>query len=588
MSPSLPIPTTLEEYNKEILPWLDNLKATTRMGSDWLEAMRWYGKNDLFFLTRHILDIGKVIHSKFNTPFFEHQFFVDAARQIERHLKEPESLDRSARRGAKSEMRTCAALIQLILNYPDIAILIQSVRKDLSLKHFERLKGELTRCKLLLFLYSDILSTNPIEESKDKGLLWSKSEGLVIAGRRLNRSVATVEVAALFGSPPVGSGYDVLAADDVQDSVWAETPDKLEKLDAAYSETLTLLTPVVMPQTIVLMSNTMFAPGDLVNRTRDRLAAQNPDLVREVPAEIVDEGQCDKYVYNEDRGPLGGRINYPYFKEDLFSRYIKYPKKTEYVRQFALSMRSAKETALDVGKVNWYDEVPKDIAQRCRVYIDVDPSLGSKDPSSFWVWGLTHDKRKFWLDGVTRKLDPSRPEFWDILFRLAMKWNALSQGVVEIRIEDAGQSTWSSLAESKLRERGCWIPVRQVKVSVSETAHKRNMSERIFATGKANRIWACWSPALNHGEIWFPRPISLGGAGIPVDDDASSFKDLVDYFLQVEYLPFPGGRHDDMLDAGALLFNERINKEHPLQYGINDDEADDGDAYAVAGSWMAP
>lgn len=588
MALDLPIPTTLEEYNKEILPWLDDLKIRTKMGSEWMEAMRWYGRRDLYFLTRHILDIGKVIHSKFNTPFFEHQFFVDAARHTERHMREPESLDRSGRRSGKSELRSCAALIQLILNYPDIAILIQSVRKDLSLKHFERIKGELTRCKLLLHLYPDVLSINPIEESKSSGLLWSKSEGIVVFGRKLNRSVATVEVAALFGSPPVGSGYDVLAADDVQDSVWAETPDKLEKLDAAFSESLTLLTPVVMPQTLVLMSNTMFAAGDLVNRTRDRLVAKDPDLVREVPAEVVEDGQCDKYIYNDDLGPLGGRINYPYFKEDLFNRYIRTPRKAEYIRQFALSMRSAVETALDMNKINWYDEEQRDIAQRCFCYVGVDPSLGSKDPASFWLWGLASDKRKFWLDGVTKKMDPTKPEFWDTLFRLVMKWNSLSQGVVEIRIEDAGPSTWSSLAEAKLRERGCYVPVRQVKVAMAESAHRRNMSDRIFATGKANRIWSCWSPPLNHGEIWFPRPMSMGGRGIPVLDDEASHRDLVDYFLQVEYIPFPGGRHDDMLDAGSLLFSDKTNKEHPLQYGVDYDESDDGEGYAVAGSWMAP
>lgn len=561
-SATLDIPQTIDGY-KELIEWLDDLKIRTKTGSEYVEAYRWFGLNDLYFLFRHILLIGRQIHQPYGNPIYDAQLYVDMARNTEFQISMGGGINTSSRRIAKSELRTCAALIQIGLKYPDMACGIVSVEKSLGLRHLRRIKTEFEKNELLKFLYPDILWEDPQEEAKSNGITWSLQDGLTLRGRSLVRSNATYEVNALFGGGPVGSGYDVVAADDIERRDRVETQNGIDELETAFSEAISLLTPFVMSKPILLMSNTSFAENGLVAKKVAEFSAVDPRLAFEVPAEIIEEKHewCMKYVLDINQiGPLGGHVVYPFTAEFLRNKYLTMARRIEYCRQYALSSRSTGDTPLDENLIHFFDQVPAELARDFIVYVNIDPSKGRHDPSAIWAWGLSFDKRKFWIDGIISNLDITTQEFHNSLFAIISKWNNLSVRVTEVRVEDTANSDWAALVERELRSRGCYVPV--VKLVV-----KANQADRKFKTGKHDRIYQRWAPMLNAGEVWFPTPVSKGGRGIMCDMKRDgNLVDLVDYMIATEIRPFPAGKHDDGLDAGGMIADEKRNQDAPLQY----------------------
>jgi len=550
-------PAKIEDYD-EVEGWLDSLLLKSE--SDWIEAIRWYCTNDLFYLHRYGTTLGKAVHSTYGSYLYHNQLYVDACRQYERQLGYGSSLDCSSRRSGKSEIRSTTIPIFLILNNPDIAIFIFSVQKDLAQRHLRRLMGELERNKFLLHVFDDILWTDPRKMAKEEGLVWSVSDGICVKGRKLNRSIQTVEVHALFGGGPIGTGPDVIIADDIERRDRVGTEAAINELDTAFSEAVTLLTPVVVKQPILIVSNTRFSPNGLVQRLYDRYQEVNPDKVRMHAAELMPEewpeGMEDPP--EEQIGPLGGFVQYPYTKEFLQFKWEESEDKAEYALQYALTYKNM-DKDINMDLVQWYEHDPKRDAKMMNTYICIDPSRGIHDPTAIWVWGLTHDKRKFWLDASCRRMDPTTKDFHDTIFNIVSKWNNLSNHLVEVRVEDTPSSTWSELIERELRSRGSYVPVVKVRVNMRQVTGK-------FKTGKNDRIYSRWNPMLSRGEVWMPTPVSKNGRGIMEMDDKGRYRCLVDYFVDTEASRFPNGKYDDMLDAGGMIEDEKTNQERPLQY----------------------
>jgi len=127
------------------------------------------------------------------------------------------------------------------------------------------------------------------------------------------------------------------------------------------------------------------------------------------------------------------------------------------------------------------------------------------------------------------------------------------------------------------------VQVIPVKVRMADV-------EKKFTTGKANRNYARWAPMANKGELLFPLPTSKGGKGILCDTEGNGkFIDIVDYFLEHEWGTFPLSRTDNMLDAGGMIADPKINEGFPLVWGSNlryDEEDSDLD-YGGGTTWMS-
>src|SRR5690606_15666787 len=243
---------------------------------------------------------------------------------------------------SKSEIRSCALPIKVLINHPDAAIAIYSVQKDYGQKHMDRLKNELEKNELLKRLYPESFSLDPIRENKELGVLWTR-DGLIIRGRKMNRSVPSVEVNTFYAFGEIGSRYDLILLDDIETEKHANTPRGVEEIEQAFSAASSLLTPVVLDPPAILIQNTRFSEISLVHRKSVEYKTRDPKLVFDVPAEIVEPEHewCERYVYDHKlRGPMGGKICYPFTPEILAQHWENKPIKREYARQFALTFRS--------------------------------------------------------------------------------------------------------------------------------------------------------------------------------------------------------------------------------------------------------
>lgn len=551
------IPETAKQY-EELDRWIASIKD--RSLSDWAEVMREYAKHDLFFLVTRVLSEGQIIHSELKTPFYWHDHYVRACRQYEWQMANGGGCDVSGRGSGKSTIRTKAMSIQLLLNYPDISIVIFSAKKLLAKKHIRVIKDELESNKILKVLFDDVLYSDPQYAVKEGQTTWSLDDGLRVK-RTMIRSTNTIEIHSWQEGGPVGTRFDVLMLDDVETAQIVGNPEMQEKLDDAYAQTISLLTPVAVNRAMLFLTNTRFSESGLVQRTFDRYAKEDPKRVRAVPGELLNgiDVYGDTYPTGSvGDGPLGGQPLYPLTKELLEQRYNETPIKSDYGLQMCLSYTAAESARLPVESISYYSEESSTIGADKNVYVCIDASRGVVDPTAIWVWGLGTDHRYYWLDAVVRKMDPAKPEFHNEIFNIVSKWSNLGMRVVEVRVEQMGGSMWADLIRNELKSRGCYVPVIACK---SITGRMKE-----FDTGKNGRIFQRWAPMMSRGDVIFPLPQSKGGRGIVSINDKGESVDLVRYFFDNEATNFPRGKHDDMLDAGALIHDAAANEEHPIQW----------------------
>lgn len=551
MSSDLWVPSTLEEY-LELDRWLLGVRQTSV--SAWEEAMRWYSINDLFFFVNRVLPFKNEIHSEYGKPLFFHEEHLKLAKWTDWAMRENKStIDISGRRSGKTSIRTHAAAIQMALKYPDISIVIFSVERKLARAHLRKIKEILETSKELRVLFSDRLWEDPIDSSKSGDAVWSIDDGLRLR-RPIPKSTQTIQQYAYFGGAPTGTGFQVAMYDDMEDMSVLGTQDMIEKLHESFASSLNLLTPSIeVPMPFAQVSNTIYHPNGVANMLLEKWQKEDPRRVRVRPGEDLSK---------EGDGPMGGVAVYPFTTALLKERYdlmtLKAGGKSEYAAQMCCSFLAGEDRTFDPNKIQWSLEDPRQMVRNKTVYICIDTSKGIIDPTGIFVWALGPDKRKYWVGGTRRKMDPSKPEFTDEIFNTVMLWSNLSERVVEIRVEELHQMAWSSLISAELRARGCYVPVIPCATKVRKTGK--------FANAKQEREWACWAPPLEAGELVFPRSKRDGGYGIKYTTDKGNKEDLVEYFMDYEFGKFPKSAHDDLLDAGALLWDSDANEERPLQY----------------------
>lgn len=197
-------------------------------------------------------------------------------------------------------------------------------------------------------------------------------------------------------------------------------------------------------------------------------------------------------------------------------------------------------------KQDWlrhYDSLPIQIARPMNRYLLVDPA-GSKgkrsDYSAFVVIGLNTDGRYYLLDAVRDRL--SLKERAALLIYLHRKWKPLKSGY-----ERYGKDG----------------DIEHIQ-GVQELENYRFDLEPLGGQmAKEDRIERL-QPDFENGRWWLPKALPRTLAdGAPVD--------VVERFVNAEYLTFPAGLHDDMLDALARIYDIAAKFPKPPQAIISRD-----------------
>lgn len=530
----------------ELRRWLNSLAERNRT-SEWSDAVRWYIENDLFYLASEVLSDGRTINTETGELLYFNQFYVDWCRSIEWQVEHGGGFDGSARGSGKSTLRTKACNIQRMIKYPDSTGCIFSFQKNKAKKHFRGIKEELEHNIVLRTVCDDVLYWDPKTAAKNGETAWSLADGLRVK-HQMQRKDYSLEMNAFMDGTPVGGRYDWIDFDDIEDMRAVGTQENLDKLHSTYDTTILLLTPVAIKHPVEMFTNTWYSDAGLAKRRHDDLIKIDERLVRKVPGE-------DTATPGE--GPLGGTALYPFTTKRLFFFWDKIQDKREYAVQICCSFQLGEHRTFRDEWLIRYPGHPEEWGKGKNIYVCIDPSRGVRDPTAIWVWALGNDRKAAWVDASLKKLDPALPEFYEEIFRICAKWAGIGRRLVEVRVENFGQSTFASQIAKEFATNGyAW---KVVPCADNLRTHK-------FSTGKRDREFERWAGPAAKGDIVIPERVTKGGCGLVRADEKGKRFDVVGYFLDYEWTNFPHLLSDNLLDAGSLLWEPDDKMGGPLQY----------------------
>lgn len=177
--------------------------------------------------------------------------------------------------------------------------------------------------------------------------------------------------------------------------------------------------------------------------------------------------------------------------------------------------------------LNFYDGPPERLGGRMNRYILVDPSSGRRkdktnDRTSMWVVGCASDNNYYILDFICDRLNLT--ERAAALLDLHRKWKPY-----QVRYEHVGM-------QADIEH------IRHVQAQQNYRFAITEVAARIEKDTRIRRL----VPLFEQRRVWLPRTLHR-----TLSDGRTV--DLINEFIEQEYLAFPGSRFDDSLDALARI-----------------------------------
>lgn len=170
-------------------------------------------------------------------------------------------------------------------------------------------------------------------------------------------------------------------------------------------------------------------------------------------------------------------------------------------------------------------------------YIIVDPAGEKKKTSDYtgiWVLGLGADQNIYALDIVRDRLNLA--ERTRILFELHRKYRPLKVGYEKY---------------------GMQSDIEHIKDVQERVNYRFAITELGGSLKKEDRIRRL-IPYFEAGRVWLPESLHR-------TDSTGSTRELVEEFIEEEYLPFPVGRHDDLMDPLSRIDDPLLMAEFPKE-----------------------
>jgi phage terminase large subunit-like protein len=427
-------------------------------------------------------------------------------------------LDLWARGHYKSTIITFAQTIWDIINDPEITIGIFSHTRPIAKAFLRQLKREFETNEQLKATFPDIFYANPSAESPK----WSEDEGITVK-RSSNPKEATVEAWGLVDGQPTSKHYRGRVYDDVVTRESVTTPEMMAKTTEAFELSLNLGSRGGWMRGI----GTRYHFNDTYRTVMER-GTLTPRLypatvdgkVEGEPVYLTREELADK---RRDMGPyvFGAQMLQDPTADE------KQGFKREWIKYAASSAR---------GK---------------NIVIVCDPASSKKKDSDYtamWALGLGADRNVYVLDILRDRL--SLTERADALFAWHRKWRP--QAVAYERY-------------------GLMADIEHFQDRMQREEYRFDITEVGGAMAKPDRIRRL-IPWFESGRIFLPPKL-----------DKTNYEgrsvDLTLSFINDEFVPFPVGTHDDMLDALARF----VEPDLPIAWPAPLDKYEDEDELQETG-----
>lgn len=412
----------------------------------------------------------------------------------------------------KTAIVTKGFAIQSLLRDPDIRILIANQVWDKSREMLYEIKQLLTEKTDLPKLFGSFVSER-----------W-REDDIVIRQRRKALAAPTVGTSGVEAEL-TSSHYDIIILDDLQGEKNFQTPEQREKVKRYYRSMIDL----IEPGGLIVVIGTRWHLDDVYQYIIDNESDYYDISVRRVieNGKIIFPKKFNKHFNKQNKS----WESVSYHCEDYLD-YLKKRPSEEFSSQYMNDPIDSENQIIKKEYFKYYERRP----ERLFVSMTIDPAISEKQSADYFainVSGMDENYKIYVLD--TLKGHWKVAESIDNIFSMYEKWHPSAVGLETV----AYQKALKSWLEEKMRERGVYFPITELRRNTNES--------------KEFRIKAL-EPFYRDGLV-FHAPWMKS--------------------LETELLQFPKGKHDDEIDALASQLDLLVPGDSQAAEGI------------PAGSWEA-
>jgi predicted phage terminase large subunit-like protein len=398
----------------------------------------------------------------------------------------------------KSSVVTIGFTLQMILNNPNIRILIDSETFGKSKAFLREILDHLVNNERYREIFKAIHGMYPYTK-KSEMKLWTDSE-VILPCRNVPKKEPTISCAGIDVTKN-GMHYDLIICDDLHSEKNVTNKEQIEQVIDHYKLAFSLLDPG-KPMIII---GTRWDYSDLYQHILDferedfnilKKAAYNEDGSLFFP-EVLSEQELDKIRRRQGTG--------------IFSKqYLNEPVSDENATFKRDQIIHKKWVEVEGRPMNWYLSVDPS-------YFDPRGTTSYGDFCAMVLAGMDYEKNLYVRHIVRQKMSYS--ELINMIFTLYTDRKFADIKNMRILLETIGTKSLSYELANEQKRRNTWLPVQEIK------SRQTNKEERIRGL----------APFYEYGHIYHII-------------ECPQLEEL-----EYELLHFPTGRHDDVIDALATI-----------------------------------
>lgn len=492
----------LELPFEEVVRYWDSFEKLGRKSNKMIQAVRILAQADLYYLLVRVCGREDMLPCVNRPGFIDNQFAFERCREFQ---KSPNNhLDLWSREHWKSSAINFGGSLHDIINDPEVTIGLFSHSRPIAKAFLRTIMREIEKNRTLQSAFPDIFCADVREYAK-----FSEDDGIIVK-RKTNPNEATVEAWGLVDAMPVSKHFKVLLYDDVVVQGSVTTPEMIQKTMTALEQSYNLGSTGGVRR----MAGTRYHFNDAYRTVVER-GTFKP---REYPGRVGGVESGESIVWSEETHLEKRRAQGPY----TYSSQILLNPKADALQGFRREwLRHYKQ--LRPRGLNWY--------------LCVDAASSKKkgsDYTAIWAVGLGSDGNYYCVPVVRDRLNLK--ERADRLFDAHRKYKPR-----EVRYERYGLMS----------------DIEHMQARMESENYRFKITEVAGQTSKADRIKRLL-PMFEQGRIWLPETQII-------TNWERSTVDLVHEFIEQEYMAFPVGLHDDMLDALARIAEPDLKLAWPKE-----------------------
>jgi len=487
---------------EEAIRYWDAAEELGRKAGAIHSVVRMLVKADLYYLMVRVCGRVDMLPKVESEHFVANQFAFDRCREIE--VNSDGYLDLWGREHFKSSLTTFGLTIQKILRNPEITIGIFSHTRPIAKAFMRQIMREFESNKILHLAFPDILWGEDVRQAPK----WSEDDGIIVK-RKSNPNEATVEAWGLIDGQPTSKHFKELVYDDVVVAGSVTTPDMIAKVMTEMERSYNLGTTPGIKRG----AGTRWHFNDAYKTIGDRGTLK----LREYPGRIGGTEEGESVFWSDEMHLSKRRDMGPY----------------TYAAQILLN---PKADSMQGFKREWIRKYKKIAPEHLNWYLLCDAASSKKrgsDYTSIWAVGLGSDMNYYCVPVCRDRLNLK--ERADRVFEAHRKYMPK-----QVRYEKYGMMSDIEHIHSRME-------LENYRFTITEVAGQTSKSDRI------KRLL----PMFEQGRIWLPETCFVTDwQKVPVD--------LINSFIEEEYMAFPVGLHDDMLDSLARIAEPDLKLIWPM------------------------